>query len=280
MAALFIDRRLFAQHQPLYRMCAAIAFVAIDHHGAESWITLGGFKASGHAGKKSLHDLIFLHPDHTVIRPGHATVCLIRSALGKYTIIGGGDMRMGSDHGGYATIKIPAHGHFLRCGLGVEIQKNNFGCDLLQYLVGLAEGIIIVLHEDAALQIDHGIGLALACLAFIPADAGYAFRIICGTQHPSNAAGGVGVGRLEILHNLALVPDVIAGGEHVAAEVKKLVGDLGSEPEAARGVFRVGDNKVNLVSFHYVREMVMDDFAPGTTEDVTDKENLHKKSNC
>ena len=46
---------------------------------------------------------------------------------------------------------------------------------------------------------------------------------------------------------LALVPDVVAGGEHVGAQVEEILGDLRRDAEAAGGVFGVDDDQFDLV---------------------------------
>ena len=79
---------------------------------------------------------------------------------------------------------------------------------------------------------------------------------------------------LQVVDDLALVPDVIAGGEDVDAEVEKLVDDLRSDAEAAGGVFAVGDNQVDAVLLLTSRaDARWTMVRPGPSEDVADEEN-------
>ena len=43
-------------------------------------------------------------------------------------------------------------------GFGVQVHQNDFGLGGLEQLVGGAKGIIVGGHEDAALQIEDGVG--------------------------------------------------------------------------------------------------------------------------
>ncbi len=47
---------------------------------------------------------------------------------------------------------------------------------------------------------------------------------------------------LEAGHHLALVPDVVAGGEHVDPQAEQVVRDLRCEAESAGGVLTIGDH--------------------------------------
>ncbi len=47
---------------------------------------------------------------------------------------------------------------------------------------------------------------------------------------------------LEAGHHLALVPDVVAGGEHVDPQAEQVIRDLRRKAEAAGGILTVGDH--------------------------------------
>ena len=53
----------------------------------------------------------------------------------------------------------------------------------------------------------------------------------------------VGGDRLHVFDDFFLVPDVVAGGEHVGAEVKELVGRGRRDAEAAGGVFGIDHDR-------------------------------------
>ena len=81
-----------------------------------------------------------------------------------------------------------------------------------------------------------------------------------------------------VLEDLFLVPDVVAGGDDVRAEVEELFGDGGRDAEASGGVFAVDDEEIDGVGFEDVGQMFADDVAAGGAEDVADKKNIHSKS--
>jgi hypothetical protein len=81
----------------------------------------------------------------------------------------------------------------------------------------------------------------------------------------------VGAG-VEILDDLALVPDVIPSRQNADAEFEKLFGYLRSEAEPAGGIFRVGDDEVDVVLGHDLMHTLADDGASGPAKNVTDKE--------
>jgi hypothetical protein len=68
---------------------------------------------------------------------------------------------------------------------------------------------------------------------------------------------------------------VVARGQHMATQVKQLVGNGRREPKSARGIFRIGDHQINLVGFHYMAQMVAYDLASGTAEYIANEKYLH-----
>ena len=114
-------------------------------------------------------------------------------------------------------------------------------------------------------------------LALVDAEAGGADGVVGGAEDA--AAADVGVGRdRHVLEDLFLVPDVVAGGDDVRAEVEELFGDGGRDAEAAGGVFAVDDEEVDGVGFEDVGKVLADDVAAGRAEDVADEENVHLMS--
>jgi len=49
----------------------------------------------------------------------------------------------------------------------------------------------------------------------------------------------------ETVHHLPLIPDVIAGGEHVDPQAEEIVGDLGSQAETSGRILAVGDYQID-----------------------------------
>ena len=67
---------------------------------------------------------------------------------------------------------------------------------------------------------------------------------------------------------------MIAGGQHVGAQVEELFGDLGREPEAAGGVFGVDDEQFDLMRLAQVVQMFAHNAAACAAEDVADEEDV------
>jgi hypothetical protein len=58
---------------------------------------------------------------------------------------------------------------------------------------------------------------------------------------------GVAVRHLEVLDDLAFVPDVVSGGHHVDAQIEKLFRQRWGDAKASRGIFAVGDNEIHCI---------------------------------
>src|SRR5271165_5219819 len=140
-------------------------------------------------------------------------------------------MRVRPDNRRYPAIEIPAQGNLFRSGLGMEIHEDDFGLDLLQKLVGNAKGIIIRSHEHASLQIYHGVR-NLVLVTLIDAPPWHISRIICRTEQSPVRAVAVALDHLKIIQNLALVPDVVAGGNDVDVELKQFLRECRRDAEA------------------------------------------------
>lgn len=202
---------------------------------------------------------------------------MVGGAVGEDALIGGGDVSVGADDGCDAAIEIPAESYFFAGGFAVEIQENNFCGDLAEEFVGFAEGIVATGHKDAALEVHDGVGLAGGEFALVDAEAWGADGVVGGAKDAAAANVRVG-GDGHIFEDLFFVPDVVAGGDDVGAEVEELVGDGGCEAEAAGCVFAIDDEEIDGIGFEDVGEMFTDDVAAGGAEDIADKEDIHWKS--
>jgi hypothetical protein len=85
-------------------------------------------------------------------------------------------------------------------------------------------------------------------------------------------------GNGHVFEDLALVPDVVTGGDDVGAEVEEFFCDGGGDAEASGGIFAVDDEEIDGVGFEDVGEMFADDVAAGGAKDIADKEDIHLKS--
>lgn len=259
-------------------MGAAGAAVAMDEGGAHLGVVLGGFEFAGHAGEEALEDELGFYANDRVEGAGHADVGLIGGAVVEDAVVGGGDVGVGAEDGGDAAVEVPAEGGFFAGGFGVEVEEDDFrvgvALDEGEEFVGFAEGVVGAGHEDAALEVDDGVWGAVAEGALVEAEAGSAVSEVGGAEDAAAAGVRVG-GDVHVFDDLFFVPDVVAGGDDVGAEVEEFFCDGGSDAEAAGGVFAVDDEEVYGVSFEDVGEVLAYDVAAGRSEDVADEENVH-----
>ncbi len=156
----------------------------------------------------------------------------------------------------------------------LEVEEDDLSGDLAEELVSFAEGVVTGGHEDAALEIHNGVGLAGGELALVDTEAGCADGVVGGAEDA--AAADVGVcGDGHVLEDLALVPDVVAGGDDVGAEIEELFCNGWSDAEAACGVLSVDDEEVDGVGFEDVGKVFADDVAAGGAKDIADKKDVH-----
>ena len=133
-----------------------------------------------------------------------------------------------------------------------------------------AERIVDRRHEDAAHHVDDADLVAVLRARDQRPAAGHAVRIVRGPQQP----------RLDrdVVQHLFLVPDVIAGRHHVDAGLEDGVADFARHAEAARRIFRVGHDEVDLVAFDQRPQRPHDEVAADLAKDVTDEEKRHRIS--
>src|ERR1700757_958316 len=100
------------------------AFVRFDEHRVHLNIAGGYFETCRQAVQEFLDDAHTVHPDHAVMRPGHADIGDVRGAFGQHTLVGGGHMGMGADDGGDAAVEIPAESNLFASGLRVHVHQH------------------------------------------------------------------------------------------------------------------------------------------------------------
>jgi hypothetical protein len=268
---------LLAEHDALNVMGATSGSVAGNQGRAHLGVAFGGFELAGHSGEKSGENKLLFDADDGVIRAGHAYVGLVGGAAWEDAFVCRGDVCVGAEQGSDAAVEVPAEGYFFAGGFAVEVEEDDFGGDLAEELVGLAEGIVAAGHEDAALEVHDGVLLAVAEFALVDAEAGSADSVVGGAEDAAAADVRVG-GHGHVFEDLALVPDVIAGGDDVGAEIEEFLGDGGGDAEASGSVFAVDDEEIDCVGFEDVGEMFADDVAAGGAKDIADKKDVHLKS--
>jgi len=67
---------------------------------------------------------------------------------------------------------------------------------------------------------------------------------------------------------------VISGGHHVDSEIEKLFRQRRRDSEACRGIFSVGDDKIDAVPLAQFRQAILYDRPPRTPKNVTNKKNF------
>ena len=85
----------------------------------------------------------------------------------------------------------------------------------------------------------------------------------------------IAVSHLEVVHDFAFVPDVVAGSQNVDAQLKQFFSQLAGNAETSRRIFAVGDDQIDSVIFDQIREAFFDDSPPRAAEDVTNEKNAH-----
>ena len=138
------------------------------------------------------------------------------------------------------------------------------------------EGVVAGIHEDAPLQVDHRVLHSALRGSLIDAITGKAELQIRRTQHAPGALMALGGHGFQIVGQLALIPHMVAGGQHVRAQVEDLLGDLRRHAKAAGGVLGIDDDQIDGVRLAHMADMLTDDPASRAAEDVADKENVQK----
>jgi hypothetical protein len=67
---------------------------------------------------------------------------------------------------------------------------------------------------------------------------------------------------------------MVAGGQDIRAKIEEILGELGRQAEAARGVFGVDDDQFHDVRLAHMADVLAHDPAPRTAENVADEENV------
>ena len=109
----------------------------------------------------------------------------------------------------------------------------------IEQLVELRERRVELVHEDAAHGVDDRDLVAGIGVVDEPAAPGSLVGVVDRAQD-----GPIGV---EVVVDLALVPDVVAAGDDVDAAAEQLLGQAGGQPRAGRHVLAVGDDEVDVV---------------------------------
>ena len=182
--------RLLAEHDALHGAGAAGGAVAVDERGAELGVALGGFELAGHAGEEALEDHLGFDADDGIVRAAHADIGLVggavgsmrSSAVGMWVCVPSTAVTRPSRYQPSATFSLVASA-WKSSRMTLAPDARNFS----EQVVGVAEGVVAGAHEDAALQVDNGVGLAVGKRALVDAEAGCAVRVVGGAKDAAAA---------------------------------------------------------------------------------------------
>ena len=82
----------------------------------------------------------------------------------------------------------------------------------------------------------------------------------------------------EVVNDFAFVPDMVAGGEDVNAEIEQIFGQRGGDSKPRGRIFAVGEHQINAMLAHQILQAIADDCASGASENVSDEQSSHSFS--
>ena len=121
----------------------------------------------------------------------------------------------------------------------MEVHHDHLGLDTGQQFVGLVKRIVGPVHKDAAHQVHHRVLHAALRGAFKDAPARQVPLHVGRPQHAAGAGLAIGGHGVQIVDQLALVPNMVAGGQHIGAQIEEVLGNLRSHAKAPRGVLGI-----------------------------------------
>ena len=120
------------------------------------------------------------------------------------------------------------------------------------------------------MQIQHGAAHAVASLHQRHAGARQSLRIIRGSQQARLPR--------KVIVDFALVPDVIAAGQHVNAVTEQFIGQRRSDAEASGRVFAVGDGQVNVCFGDDSAQLPGHNLAARGCEDIANEKKISNRN--
>ena len=207
-----------------------------------------------------------LKPITLQMRTRHPEVGLVGRALGQDPLVAGHHVGVRPDDHRHSPVEVQAEGVLLGRDLAVEVdeadRRQGLG-GLVEQPVGLRERVVDLLHVGAALEVDDRELVAVE-------------RVIDAPSATRDAVGAVversqdALALVEVLVDLALVPDVVAGRDDVDARIEQRLGRGSGEPHPAGDVLAIGGDEVDAPLVADARQDVLDRHAPGLPDDVPD----------
>ena len=130
------------------------------------------------------------------------------------------------------------------------------------------KGIVERVHKQPAHQIDDEQGMPALDRMQPPAGAGRPRREIGRAQDAVIAR--------DVLDQLALVPDMVAGRQDVGAGIVKLAREPFGQPIAMRGVLGVDDRHIDREVALQSGQVAAHRLPPGAPDDIAAKQDIHE----
>ena len=177
---------------------------------------------------------------------------------------------MRPEDGRDAAVGKMAERHLLARRLGVKIDQDRRRVDaeleFSEQLVQPGERIVERIHEEPAHQIDDENAL-LADRMKPPVGAGRSLWKVRRAQHPRIP--------VEIGDDLTLVPDVIAGGQHIDFGIVKFAAEALGQAPARRRVLGIDDDQVEGEPTTQGRHVLFYGLTAGPSDNIATKQDFH-----
>ena len=288
--------------------CESRSVVGFDDNRVQSRIRCRSFEPRRQRGEKAAERSLDLDADDRIVRSRHAGVGQVRCALRQNALVRGLHVRVSADDRRHLSIQIPAHRELLRRCFGMEVDEddsrssrrgfqrshrhrpdNRRRCDDLEAAGDDESGSDHLMPGDLQRrgQVRQG-AEGLGPLAGDRIDAIYGFadrsavartcEVTAIARHAGRVVGRPQETRLgsDVVERLLLVPDVIARGHHVDAEVEDLLANLARDTETAGRVLRVGNDEVDLMALDEAGQALTQQITSRFADDIADEEQPHE----
>ena len=82
---------------------------------------------------------------------------------------------------------------------------------------------------------------------------------------------------IEMGNDIALVPDMVAGGDHIDADAIEFIADFRRDTEPAGRVFTIHDDEIEVIAFAQHGNMLDHGLAPGPPDHIAAYQNSHRE---
>ena len=247
----------------------ARVLVDLDDDAAHPGIRLRGLELGRHRREEARQGGARLDTDDRVVGAAHAEIGDVGGAFGQHALVRGRHVGMGADDRGDPPIEVPGESLLFRRRFAVQVDEDDLG-GVLQLMEGAVDGLKRAVdegHEDAPLKVDDGDGDSRGRRHHVGAHPGASIGIVDGPEQARLA--------VQVLEDVAFVPDVVTGREDVDAETEELPGNVRRDAEPGGRVLDVDDDEVVVVPRPQELESRLDDVASGLADHVAGDEDPH-----